>query len=535
MERGLALLCTVLILGCQVSSSSKTPAIPYVKLYESALPTPARNTPRTFGRKFTWTFEGREYTLLIDIDIEEYNACQGHEHSRDRYIEMVERGRRQLQPLTEEFFKYTKAKGWGRRKTIDFVLSFVQALPYRSDAQTLMKEDYPRDAIQTLVDIGNDCEDSSILLASILSGMGFEVALLNPERHIALGVAGNFSGFYIIFRGKKFFYCETTGTGWSLGEVPNEYRSGKIKLYPIKAGRSPVILTPVLRKEKVSLPRWTSGLKEIYLVIDKARHKLYVFNGDTPIRVFTVDTGREPGPKTKEGDERTPEGRYRIVDIRKPWDEYKYGSYFLELNYPNYMDWKRGRTGSGIGIHGTVRRRVLGRNITDGCIVMNDDDLKDLVRLVGEGTPVFIYSSLPGRVSLRKAPAVARRFGNFVHGPSEVGELFSITVMFPKTEAYDAEWARVVFSFREDSFEVPERINEGKIYRVKGFTVVEVTDRDWRRNRSFTVKVVPKRVGKLDYFVRLVLRKAWGYITYPQYGLLDPTGSPAILREVKVR
>ena len=105
-----------------------------------------------------------------------------------------------------------------------------------------------------------------------------------------------------------------------------------------------------------------------------------------------------------------------------------------------------------------------------------------------------------------------------------------ITVKFPDIEEYNAIRGKIVFAFREEDFDVPRESNpKATIYWLRGFTIVELTEKNWMKagERAFTVYVVPKKAGKVEYFVRLVLRASWGFTTYPQYGRLDPTGLPS--------
>ncbi len=47
--------------------------------------------------------------------------------------------------------------------------------------------------------------------------------------------------------------------------------------------------------------------------------------------------------------------------------------------------------GKGFFIHGTLYTRLLGRNVTHGCVRVGDDDLKAVFRAVSVGTKIFIY------------------------------------------------------------------------------------------------------------------------------------------------
>ncbi len=47
--------------------------------------------------------------------------------------------------------------------------------------------------------------------------------------------------------------------------------------------------------------------------------------------------------------------------------------------------------GDGYYIHGTLYTRLLGQNVTHGCIRLSEPDLNKLVDLAPLGTPVFIF------------------------------------------------------------------------------------------------------------------------------------------------
>jgi hypothetical protein len=117
---------------------------------------------------------------------------------------------------------------------VNLMIAFVQSMPYVPDNVSTSYDEYPRYPIETLVDNGGDCEDTSILMASLLQMMGHDVALIELPGHMAVGISGKFSGFYYEFEGKKYFYIETTGRGWRIGEMPPEFTGLKANLYPLK-------------------------------------------------------------------------------------------------------------------------------------------------------------------------------------------------------------------------------------------------------------------------------------------------------------
>jgi len=143
------------------------------------------------------------------------------------------------------------------------------------------------------------------------------------------------------------------------------------------------------------------------VMVYKARHELAVYYQGELYKKYRAVFGRsrEPGTKVYEGDRRTPEGVYTIVE--------KYPSYrwkwFMKLDYPNAIDQRRydelrtaqvlpvvaGKVvgeGGRIGIHGTDNP-VLNRsdvNWTTGCISVENADINELHRLLPVGTVVII-------------------------------------------------------------------------------------------------------------------------------------------------
>lgn len=121
---------------------------------------------------------------------------------------------------------------------IEYINGFVQALDYKPDSDVNESYEYPRYPIETLFNEngGGDCEDKSILSASLLEKLGYEVALLRLPKHMAVGVKLNEDAvskynFYI----DNYYYLETTNKGKPLGFIPNEYESpSELYVYPIK-------------------------------------------------------------------------------------------------------------------------------------------------------------------------------------------------------------------------------------------------------------------------------------------------------------
>ncbi len=137
--------------------------------------------------------------------------------------------------LVEKITKAAQQEGYNEYQTVDFAAAFVQSLPYTVDSVTTPYDEYPRYPIETLVDGGGDCEDTSILLASIIDKMGYGVVLIILPNHAGVGVKGgeNLYGTYWEYKGSKYYYIETTGENWGIGELPDEYKNTSASIYPM--------------------------------------------------------------------------------------------------------------------------------------------------------------------------------------------------------------------------------------------------------------------------------------------------------------
>jgi len=132
----------------------------------------------------------------------------------------------------------------------------------------------------------------------------------------------------------------------------------------------------------------------------KSQRRLYLLKGDRKIREFPVSLGLEPsGHKRHEGDFRTPEGSYLLVDRNFDSD------FFLsiQISYPNEEDLLHAREqgvdpGSYIMIHGLPNRldRPLSyyetRDWTNGCIAVNNAHMVEIWMLTDYMTPIEILA-----------------------------------------------------------------------------------------------------------------------------------------------
>ncbi|WP_222930745.1 L,D-transpeptidase family protein [Allochromatium palmeri] len=137
------------------------------------------------------------------------------------------------------------------------------------------------------------------------------------------------------------------------------------------------------------------------VVVKKSQRQLELLSGGKVVRQYRVALGGAPvGHKYREGDQRTPEGRYKL-NWRNPNSNF-YKS--MHISYPSDKDRAVSRQlghsnpGGMIMIHGlpnyiqseTMRQQYANRDWTQGCIAVKNEEMDEIWSLVKDGTPIQI-------------------------------------------------------------------------------------------------------------------------------------------------
>lgn len=162
--------------------------------------------------------------------------------------------------------------------------------------------------------------------------------------------------------------------------------------------------------------RETPG-QAVSITIFKKAHQLWLYKGKKPVKIYRIFLGSSPkGDKTKQGDNRTPEGNYRIVEKRADSKFHR----FITFDYPNLKDadraYEAGRLtasqwveilyasskgikppwntplGGFLGIHGIGENEKFKLKLiedmdwTNGCIALTNQDVEEIFRKVPIGS-----------------------------------------------------------------------------------------------------------------------------------------------------
>jgi len=197
---------------------------------------------------FEWDYGGKHWTWNLSIPKSLYEAYKSVPESTrvkngvEGYGLLTTTNNYYLQMIAEKLNEIASQEGYNE---VNFVLAFVQSLPYTSDSVTSGYDEYPRFPIETLAD-GGDCEDTSILFATITLIMNYGTVYINPPDHLAVGVLGYEAPIredagkrksYYVYDGKTYYYCETTGNGWKIGELPDEFKDQEVHIYSINTSQ----------------------------------------------------------------------------------------------------------------------------------------------------------------------------------------------------------------------------------------------------------------------------------------------------------
>ena len=181
-------------------------------------------------RTCSWKFKGKRYSFRFDISnaLYEYYKNTPRLDKEDYSVYVFEAQHNKIIKKAVSYFKRVKKReNFSDLELVNFVLALVQSLTYRTEIG-----EYPIYPIETIVEKGGDCEDLAILTATFYYTLGFKVALLRLPKHMAVGIAvDDASGTYVEHDGKKYYYGETTGERWKLGEVPDELRRQSITIH----------------------------------------------------------------------------------------------------------------------------------------------------------------------------------------------------------------------------------------------------------------------------------------------------------------
>lgn len=136
------------------------------------------------------------------------------------------------------------------------------------------------------------------------------------------------------------------------------------------------------------------------IIVHKSARKMDLVDENAIlIKTYQISLGAQPiGHKTQEGDEKTPEGAYKIISRNVKSRFHK----SLKISYPNAADEAQAKErnvspGSDIMVHGLPNglgwlgslHRIYD-TWTDGCVAVTNQEIEEIWNAVPDGTPIKI-------------------------------------------------------------------------------------------------------------------------------------------------
>lgn len=144
-----------------------------------------------------------------------------------------------------------------------------------------------------------------------------------------------------------------------------------------------------------------------YILVDTARNHLYIKRQQEVVLDAIASTGSgtildKPGDGDSQWVFDTPRGEFLVqskltnpVWVKPDWAFVEEGLMVPKNPSDRVEQGVLGEYALGFGkgyfIHGTLYTRLLGKNVTHGCIRLNDGDLKSVYQLARVGTPIMIF------------------------------------------------------------------------------------------------------------------------------------------------
>jgi hypothetical protein len=160
---------------------------------------------------------------------------------------------------------------YGEEDAADTVLSFVQNVGYVSNAYTIQYTLYPVETLAT----GGVCDDLSVLYASMMISLGYQVAFLyyphttdlggSSTSHVEVAVhltappehttEGNYT--YYTLGGLDYYVAETTRPGWLVGDLPDSLE-GKVSFQEVAPSLPTTFSDPIPIPSQFSSPNFVT-------------------------------------------------------------------------------------------------------------------------------------------------------------------------------------------------------------------------------------------------------------------------------------
>lgn len=151
---------------------------------------------------------------------------------RDVYLSLHKTSSGKLQSVRDSLLRIAFGAQLSRSDLARMTVAFVQDIPYSYVMPGACEAvDFPCRAderfgilgpLEFLFSLAGDCDTRSVLLYTLLKNMGFSplIVISSQYQHAMIAVDVPATGDYLEYRGRRFYFWETTNVGWQPGMLP---------------------------------------------------------------------------------------------------------------------------------------------------------------------------------------------------------------------------------------------------------------------------------------------------------------------------
>ena len=194
-------------------------------------------------------FSQNQKIISFSVPYEKYDAYHKKDHSDwvelnlTSATEYITSNETTIKYIVETITNQTQSQEELANALLNFVQDKGNGLSIRYYPTTELK--YP---IETLVEMGGDCDTHSILYGTLMENAGFKVLLLfsnetiEDQYHVAVAVhlenppensLSNYDDFSLIYNGEEYYYAETTNGYWRVGDLPPKFENITFNILPL--------------------------------------------------------------------------------------------------------------------------------------------------------------------------------------------------------------------------------------------------------------------------------------------------------------
>lgn len=204
------------------------------------IPSPVRTHHRTWNKYAYDSIYCTSYEIPYDEDEKAWQNRQrirpkGGSYAsywRDVYFALYETNAPSIQFIEDSLREIARQNNLSKSDLAKMTVSFVQDIPYEyilpgdCDVSDFPCRDHEKFGIlgpvEFLFSLSGDCDTRSVLLYTLLKNMGYSplIVISKEYQHAMIALDIPSVGDYLEYRGRRFYFWETTNTGWLPGMLP---------------------------------------------------------------------------------------------------------------------------------------------------------------------------------------------------------------------------------------------------------------------------------------------------------------------------